>query len=283
MTLCIFKGKRANVANPFLEKKHFFENIEHDLDLPYLSSTYFTDFNFDESFSKKPLSIDDLNFDLSKELENNFRLTKSIDTDYLADENNFNNFDDFFKYTKDLVTQNNEELFSVRNNTKEESKDKINIKGNKKNISIKSYIRSNKDKQQNYSSDIFYNNVDKDILGFIKTNTHLNQDVLKPITAVTKHSINLLYLDEFQHILKMIPQTTEFKVEENSFGKLELRITVWLTANDICTNSFYDIVYGHLMEKRIENGNIFSCIKSISKIKIFISKRFSLENNHTLI
>ena len=138
----------------------------------------------------------------------------------------------FYIYTKGLVTQNNEELFSPLNTS------------------------SNKNKQQNYL-----------------TNTRLNQDLLKSTLAVTKYSINLVYLDEFQHILKMIPKTTEFKIEENNFGKLQLRMTVWFTVKDIGTNSFYDIVYNHLIDKRIENGNIFNCVKSISKIKIFISKK----------
>ena len=116
------------MANPFLEKNYFFENIEHDLDLPYLPSTSLTDFNFsnlltsnlskgiDGNFPKEPLSIDDLNFDFSKQSDNNngaCKLTESIDTDYLADENNFAYFDDFFKYTKDLVTQNNENFFPL--------------------------------------------------------------------------------------------------------------------------------------------------------------------------
>ena len=60
-------------------------------------------------------------------------------------------------------------------------------------------------------------------------------------------SIDLIYSESFHRLSKLIPKTTECKIQ--------LKVTVLVAANDIYSDTFHNIVCEHLLEKIIENGS----------------------------
>ena len=71
----------------------------------------------------------------------------------------------------------------------------------------------------------------------------------------TSRSIDLIYTDNIDEIMKVIPVNTYIRREENEKGELNLRILLWIKTIEVYTDDVYDKIYSHLMEKKTKNGN----------------------------
>ena len=72
-----------------------------------------------------------------------------------------------------------------------------------------------------------------------------NEKLHQPPT--TYASVDLIYSENFHKLSKEIPKNTDCKIQ--------LKVTVMVTANDLNSGHFYEVVCGSVVEKIIENGN----------------------------
>ena len=84
-----------------------------------------------------------------------------------------------------------------------------------------------------------------------------NEKLHQPPT--TYASVDLIYSENFHKLSKEIPKNTDCKIQ--------LKVTVMLTASDLDSGHFYEVVCGSVVEKIIENGSfIFLSIKTFTPI-----------------
>ena len=101
--------------------------------------------------------------------------------------------------------------------------------------------------------------------GLDATGGDLNQNRPIPIDitnslkiSTSNRSVDIVYIKNIDKILKLLPKNANFRQEQNKDGKDVLKITVWLTVKDIYSNNFYEVMYGHLIEKNTKNGKLCS-------------------------
>ena len=146
----------------------------------------------------------------------NFVTSKSDSLNLLPTENDFQNLDDFFDYTKKTMTEDN--------------------------IDFVSNCVNNNDKNQNKKDETCLVNLNK---------SHLDK-------MSTSRSIELIYRDNINNIVEVLPVDTEKRYEQNTQLGLVLKIRVWVTTKDNQTNDIYDKIYRHLVDKVSINGNFSS-------------------------
>ena len=71
----------------------------------------------------------------------------------------------------------------------------------------------------------------------------------------TRRSIDLIYADNIDEIMEVIPVSTDIMHEENEKGELRLKIRLWIKTIEFYTDDFYDKIYSHLMNRKNKNGN----------------------------
>ena len=72
----------------------------------------------------------------------------------------------------------------------------------------------------------------------------------------TKRPIDLVYTGYFFDVMKELPALTDMRIEENKKGENQLKVRVWITAEDLYSNVFYSKIYAHLLYKKIKKGKI---------------------------
>ena len=74
----------------------------------------------------------------------------------------------------------------------------------------------------------------------------------------TNRSVDLVFTENIEKVIKLLlkSQDVEFKREKSQEGKLQLKVRISVTEEDVSTNIFYEKVYGHLLVKKNKNGEI---------------------------
>ena len=99
----------------------------------------------------------------------------------------------------------------------------------------------------------------------------LNQNVPIDIThslqiSASNRSVDAVYSKNIDKVLEILPESAEFRYEQDNNGKDQLRITKWLTAKEIYSYKFFEVLYGHHFEEKKKNGKFFSMKLSVVKI-----------------
>ena len=73
----------------------------------------------------------------------------------------------------------------------------------------------------------------------------------------TKWSIDLVYADNIDDLIRISPKQTVMKYNDTMIGEPKLTIRVWFMTKDIYTDDFYSKIYAHLMDQTVANGAFY--------------------------
>ena len=73
----------------------------------------------------------------------------------------------------------------------------------------------------------------------------------------TKWSIDLVYADNIDDLIRISPKQTVMKYNDTMIGEPKLMIRVWFMTKDMYTDNFYSKIYAHLMDQTVANGAFY--------------------------